>query len=302
MELLTEYVDLCRTIGGMTDWVQGGGGNISIKESDTLLLKESGVRIGDTTNTEGFVFMSICKLQELMSNNIEDCSTAISDGCGRPSIEAFFHTVPNKYVVHLHPSHLLNTLCEQNATYVPYVKPGLTLAKEFFKLYNTHSHLYYLQNHGIIITTDYYEQIFEIMNTMRGWTDIQLSLKLFNIYKTSFTVIPPIVKSFQYVPPSYIHPLTPDIVVFLKQPLFTSIDRLADDLSLYLDKYKVLPNIVCDGKTSYIIANSIGKCYDIFEILMAVKSVEITPRMNMLSKELEYELTNWDKEKHRLSK
>lgn len=300
MELLTEYVDLCRTIGGMTDWVQAGGGNISIKDGDTLLLKESGVRIGDTTRTGGFVYTSIAKLQECIAADIEDCSTAVTGGFSKPSIEAFFHTVPSKYVVHLHPSHLLDALCEQTAGFIPYVKPGLSLAKKFFEVYDASRNIYYLQNHGVIITTDSYAQIFEIMSSIKGWTDINLCVKLYDIFKTSSASnIPPIIKSFQWFPPSTIRPLTPDIVVFLKQPLFTTVDTLSEDFSNYLETYKVLPNIICDGGATYIIASSIGKCYDIFEMLCVEQSLAPKETHVLLTDDEQSALTNWDKEKHR---
>jgi ribulose-5-phosphate 4-epimerase/fuculose-1-phosphate aldolase len=303
MELLDTYVELCRVIGGMTDWVQGGGGNISIKDGDTLLLKESGVRIGDTTRTYGFVYTSIAKLQTCIATNNEDCSSSILGGTGKPSIEAFFHTVPSKYVVHLHPSHLLDTLCQSNAAFIPYFKPGLDLAKHFLQVYSKDTNLYYLQNHGIIITADTCETIFSIMNSIKGWTDINLVSQLFNIYKNSdTTVLPPIIKSFQMLPPRKINALTPDIVVFLKQPLYTTLTTLSEDLTRYYDEFKVLPNIICDGMTTYIVGNNIGKCYDIFEILCAVQSVTPETCHNLLSNKEQYALVNWDKEKHRQSK
>jgi ribulose-5-phosphate 4-epimerase/fuculose-1-phosphate aldolase len=304
MELLTPYIDLCRCIGGMTDWVQAGGGNISIKDGDLLLLKESGVRIGDTTRVEGFVYASIKKLKECIASNNEDCSSSVLGGSGKPSIEAFFHTVPSKYVVHLHPSHLLDLLCVSNSAYVPYVKPGLKLAQEFFKLYRQEEKLYHLQNHGVIITADTIDEIFETMKSMEGWTNICLARKLFDIYKTATdTINPPIIKSFQMIPPSIIPALTPDIVLFLKQPLFLKSETsLAEDFSTYLELYKVLPNIVCDGKITYIVASSISKCYDIFELLQAVMSAHISVHTSKLTESEQLEITSWEKEKHRQSR
>ena len=151
MELLDEYVYVCRMIGGWTDWVQGVGGNISVKQGDEILVKRSGARIGDTTKDAGWVKCSIIRLRECMENNTENTVSAILQGTGTPSIEAFLHLLPARIIVHLHPSHLLNTLCSDVDSFssIPYTKPGLQLAQQLMRAYMPSTNIYFLKNHLI---------------------------------------------------------------------------------------------------------------------------------------------------------
>jgi ribulose-5-phosphate 4-epimerase/fuculose-1-phosphate aldolase len=297
MELIDIYVDLCKRLGGCSDWVQGAGGNISVKSGDDLIVKASGARIGDTTRDSGYVICSISALQTLITSGTEDSSSALKAGSGKPSIEAFFHIVPARIVVHLHPSHLLTQLCaaraaRSHASMIPYVKPGLQLADAFFAVYKPSTRLYFLQNHGIIVCGETVEEVMTVLESIQGWSNLSIVNALYNcVYKN--TGKQPIVKSFKATTPSKLVPYTPDMAVFLQTPLFSSPASILSDLDTYFDTYKTTPNIVCSEGVTYIVAPSLSKCYDIYEILMAYNEVEAG---EPLSPQDVRELTSWDKE------
>ena len=301
MELIDTYVDLCRRLGGCSDWVQGAGGNISVKSGDDLVVKASGARIGETTRENGYVICSISALQTLISENNEDSSSALRSGVGKPSIEAFFHIVPARFVVHLHPSHLLTQLCaaRTHASTIPYVKPGLQLAAAFFAVYKPATRLYFLQNHGIIACGETVEEVITILESIQGWSNLHLVNTIYNfVYKN--TGKQPIVKSFKaHVPTAKLAPYTPDMAVFLQAPLFSSPPSIQSDLETYYATYKTYPNIVCSEGVTYIIAPALNKCYDIHEILTAYYEVESG---EPLSASDVLELTTWDKEIDRKAK
>jgi rhamnose utilization protein RhaD (predicted bifunctional aldolase and dehydrogenase) len=54
---------MCKLIGPWTDWIQGPGGNFSIKNDSSVLVKQSGFCIANTTEKNGWV---LCCLKSLV--------------------------------------------------------------------------------------------------------------------------------------------------------------------------------------------------------------------------------------------
>ena len=52
MEAFDDYLRFCRIVGPWTDWFQGPGGNLSVKTKSQMFVKQSGVRIADTTKKQ----------------------------------------------------------------------------------------------------------------------------------------------------------------------------------------------------------------------------------------------------------
>jgi ribulose-5-phosphate 4-epimerase/fuculose-1-phosphate aldolase len=296
MELLAEYVSLCRMIGGWTDWVQGVGGNISIKCDQSMIVKRSGARIADTTMSSGWVLCSIPLLRECMDNNTENTETAVLGGSGKPSIEAFMHMIPHRIVVHLHPAHLLNDLCrdisgESAVPVIPYVKPGLELAHSLMRVYTPSQKLYFLQNHGIVVCGDTVADIICGLQRYEGWTNLSLSVQIYNAIGSQ-----PIIKTIKHVCDyDRFRAFTPDILVFLQQaPLHTAVESCSSDIIAYKTKYGTFPTIVSYDNIIYIISPSIAQCYDILEIFMAYADIDTHSRE--ISADDQYSITHWDKE------
>jgi ribulose-5-phosphate 4-epimerase/fuculose-1-phosphate aldolase len=156
---LQEYLLLCKLFGAPLDFVQGTGGNISVKKQNTLYIKQSGFQLSDTKENEGYVLCDLDKITKRFYEKNQEIKDTVLQGNGQPSMETFFHLLPFDYIVHIHPTFLLNLLCQdtlaqlQNlfpqALCIPYVEPGIELAEV---IHNTYSgqQLIFLQNHGVI--------------------------------------------------------------------------------------------------------------------------------------------------------
>lgn len=297
MALLTdairaEYTDLCRRIGPWTDWVQGPGGNISIKNETHLIVKASGTLIADAEYV-------ICPIAEPMT---------VCEGSGRPSIEVYLHTLPSRIIVHLHPAPLLNVLCHAEALpgcTIPYCKPGAELAELLRAAYNPKIQVYFLKNHGIILCGSTSAEIFDLMVQVRNTvfdpkyptTNIRLVTALYDsipgpiFIKPHFNII-------QSSTPLF-YPYTPDTIVFLHEAplvLGDNTDTCAV-LQKYVAKYGHMPTVIYTPNIVYTVGKTLSRCQSIYEILYSYLMIDssATP----LSRDQVAEITGWDAEKER---
>ncbi len=191
-QLLNELVEMSRELGDpANDFAILGEGNTSARiDEDAFYVKASGTTLEDI-DEEGFIKVSISKVLAIL----EDASAgdaevtqvfkdALVDAgeTRRPSVEAMLHaillSVPEfKFVGHTHPVHVSMVLCsnrgEELATqglfpdqivslghkcvFVPYVDPGLVLAREirarfeaFVEAEGVLPRAILMQNHGLI--------------------------------------------------------------------------------------------------------------------------------------------------------
>jgi ribulose-5-phosphate 4-epimerase/fuculose-1-phosphate aldolase len=172
---IKELVKLCKTFSS-PNYVQGAGGNLSIKSSEKIMLiKSSGFRLDEVSSKKG---ISQVNLNGILSTynqlNISDedagnTSLATNHISGeRPSMETSFHSYSNKYTIHLHPVHMLLLLCSTQGksiiasvasahSWVDYARPGheLSIKIRDEKAFDTPSYgKVMLANHGIIVTGD----------------------------------------------------------------------------------------------------------------------------------------------------
>lgn len=121
---IDELIVLANAIGNRLDFVQGAGGNISIKIDDQkLIVKASGVKLKDLNKNNGFTLVNFFKVNQLIkklanSTEIDDsqfnsdvinfAENIINMPTSRPSMEIGFHSLINKkYVIHSHPLYSL---------------------------------------------------------------------------------------------------------------------------------------------------------------------------------------------------
>ena len=168
--ILNEYVNLCKTLGNDICLVQDKGGNFSIKINDDLLIiKSSGIKIKDTSNTTGFSVVKYNELKQKILNNKNNITESFlnniySNNLNKPSMEIGFHIIMDKVVLHTHPIYLNILLCLKNSEqlikklffnfnylYIPYKNPGSKLIIEI--LNKNPEEIIFLENHGLIITT-----------------------------------------------------------------------------------------------------------------------------------------------------
>jgi rhamnose utilization protein RhaD (predicted bifunctional aldolase and dehydrogenase) len=186
---IQRIVELSRTLGDPArDLAILAEGNTSLRlDPDRMLVKASGASMGAVTAAD-FVEVEIAALTALIDDPAGDDSTvaeafaAIEARCGRrPSVEAMLHAVcltlgEAGAVGHTHPVPIVGLLCSPHAEalathllfpdqivvlgrhplYVPYVDPGLALARRVRDELEAHRRehgeppkVIYLGNHGI---------------------------------------------------------------------------------------------------------------------------------------------------------
>src|SRR4051812_40097926 len=142
-------VHLSHLMGQNLRLVQPGGGNTSLKENDTLLVKGSGTDLR-TIGRDGFTRLSLSRLSALgdaesmgdaeMMRFMASCMTAEGPA---PSVETPLHALlPYKVIAHTHDvatmsltnirdaeaKRLIDELFQGQIVYLPYVRPGFPLA------------------------------------------------------------------------------------------------------------------------------------------------------------------------------
>ena len=146
---LDQLVRLSHLIGQDSRLVQPGGGNTSLKQGDTLLVKGSGTDLR-TITPEGFTRLSLSRLAALREGQpMSDAEMMrFMAGCmleegPSPSVETPLHALlPYKVIAHTHDvptmsltnipdakaERVIHQLFGQSLVYVPYVRPGFPLA------------------------------------------------------------------------------------------------------------------------------------------------------------------------------
>lgn len=163
------------TIGSDTSLVQGAGGNTSLKLDGVMWIKASGTWLMNAKQADQFVPVNVEPLLQAVSNNDPRAETSVDfvlqsrNPSGlRPSIETTVHALlPQKVVIHVHcvktislavqsqGEQQLNELLTQfNWSWIPYVRPGLTLAKNIQQHMKVGSNVLVLGNHGLVVAAE----------------------------------------------------------------------------------------------------------------------------------------------------
>lgn len=288
IEDLNDYITLCQLIGSYLELVQGSGGNISVKSDDEICIKSSGRVLSETVLNYGY---SICKqsvLQECFkTSNLDLKSTVISgEPNSTPSMETFFHLLPSKWVVHLHPIFLLKSLCHTNwrrtdtqftHRHIPYYTPGLELATAIQEQYRGEKILF-LKSHGVILCADTIEEVYTSLDTLyKEHTHHELGLytafQFLNHCKISAPNQTLVLRHCNHIRDFYDRfflPITPDITLFLKQyPLAqeTKDEKVEHLVDKYTKTVNALPAVVRLHDHVYVLGKSPKHCICIEEIL-----------------------------------
>ena len=188
---LADYTRMSRTAGSRSDYVQGGGGNTSVKLDDRLMaIKASGYRLDQIAPDQAYAVLDYAALRSFYQNTdssaLEDVEASGSaqakaatlpvDGLPalRPSVEAGFHSLLDTFVLHTHPVYAnLVTCCSEGISvaqealadigaghvFVPYINPGAQLTFSIgearnhkLSAENTKPAIIFMQNHGLIVT------------------------------------------------------------------------------------------------------------------------------------------------------
>ncbi|MBQ6906843.1 MAG: class II aldolase [Clostridia bacterium] len=213
---MKKFVEMCQKIGAMPDYVQGGGGNASVKvDGNKMAIKASGYTLKDITEETGYVNVDYVKIkayhtdvppEELEMRESESTKYTLScvfpsaDGKAlRPSVEAGFHSLMKKYVMHTHPVYtnviacaeggkgLAEKICKDlDFVWIPYINPGFSLTLVIQSAISSYENehgvfpkVIFLENHGLITTSDDADECVELHIKVNNAIKDYLKLKDF---------------------------------------------------------------------------------------------------------------------------
>jgi len=310
LNTVDELIFLSKYFGQSILNVQGAGGNISVKQDDILFIKSSGYILGNVNYNEGYCLIDNNSCIDMVKENDNSIKNAKLFGFKMPSMETYFHSFMKKYTLHLHFTLSNIWFCSNkqvildnfayNYEIVDYFKPGIELAVEIHKLYKPDCNIYFLKNHGIIITADnkndimqYYEYIFDYFNKKcnNKYENELLCFKINEIYNSYNKKV--VVRNIDF-PVDILENIVycfPDLAIFI--PNIKTIQNL-EELNSSCE-YEV---IICKNNI-YIVAESITKLYSITEILNSYKILYFLNDGNLSSVNNIHELQNMPEEKNR---
>jgi NAD(P)-dependent dehydrogenase (short-subunit alcohol dehydrogenase family)/rhamnose utilization protein RhaD (predicted bifunctional aldolase and dehydrogenase) len=184
---LKELIEISRFYAVGSDFVIAGGGNTSVKDKDTVVIKASGVSLRGIGEA-GFVGLGRAGVRAILGKTYSEdpfrreaeikadlaaARTEPGKG-GRPSVETSLHEmIELRFVVHTHPWTVNALTCSRDgertvrelfgdeALWVPYTDPGYRLAKlmeEKLRLYRAarraEPRIIIMQNHGLVVAAD----------------------------------------------------------------------------------------------------------------------------------------------------
>jgi rhamnose utilization protein RhaD (predicted bifunctional aldolase and dehydrogenase) len=180
--LRNSVIDYCALIGTDPMLVQGPGGNVSWKESDTLWVKASGTWLADAKTKDIFVSVDLGALQTQIGKGDFSATPKLKGSSkSRPSIETLLHALmPHRVVVHVHAIEILAHLVRKNCkaellslldssiswTMVEYEKPGAPLAAAVSASLVDKSDVVFLKNHGVIIGGEDISEVEQRLNLL----------------------------------------------------------------------------------------------------------------------------------------
>ncbi|HRX43352.1 MAG TPA: class II aldolase/adducin family protein [Clostridia bacterium] len=191
---LKQFAEMSQAIGNRADYAQGGGGNTSVKlDNELMAVKASGFKLKDMKPDDGFVVINYQKIRKYYDDvNLGSDTDFYKDSADfvkqntitlpglkegmRASVEAGFHSLLYKYVIHTH-SVYSNLLCctkegrkiademfgssKYGYAWVPYITPGFDLTlgiKHLIDERETMPKIIFMESHGILVSSDDYEE------------------------------------------------------------------------------------------------------------------------------------------------
>lgn len=307
------------TLGATPGYVQGAGGNLSVKDGSTIWIKASGTRLKEADSREIFVALDLRGARSAVLDT-EDLASVIQDAPGtaglRPSIETSIHCLlPHRFVSHVHSIGAIALAVLADAAdrasaladlarviHVPYARPGIPLARSILsRLAQDPADadtplLMVLGNHGIIAASGSSDHNVALLQAVEA----RLAAPLL-----ADTIAPPRAASGWYeafpsgtLTPSQAAflgggPLTPDQSVFLGPRPFALVDaaREGDETSS--------ARITGSGAVELLSSLSADATEIASSFVDIARSVPTGAATTYLSAANVDELVNWDAEKWR---
>lgn len=203
-KVLAELIRISNVCGGDAALVQGGGGNTSVKTDDGkfMYIKASGTALKDMAVKRGWRRVKLAEVKAIVEDKTlakkptckreaevvarleAACDDEIQD-VSRPSVETNLHAFLGKCVIHLHPDAVgayvnakdgkakLQKLFAEDKyppLWVPYVDPGVTLARRIAKLVKDYKGQFgkapsvlFLEKHGLFVSSSGAESVLRLV-------------------------------------------------------------------------------------------------------------------------------------------
>ena len=335
-ERLGAFATMSQAVGARADYVQGGGGNTSVKlDGGLMAIKASGFRLSDITPESAYAVLDGAALrafyethresefddvEQAGSHAAKEATMTISGLLSlRPSVEAGFHSLLDRFVIHSHSVYCNLAACAAegrdivgkalaNAPYswgfVPYVDPGarLTFAVqgELARVAaetGMRPAVLFMQNHGVIVHADDAQQCTELH------ADVNARIaSAFGVRGNAFPVsslpayIAERVRTGAYDKRFFIdEPLYPDQMVFLIGTLFFGPDA-PDDGCCRLDLTTGALRFAMSESQTQTVTETIAAVLFIAELIE--RNGYTLSTMGDAAKRF---IANWESEKYRKS-
>ena len=323
-------------IGKQLDLVQGAGGNISLKDDNTLWVKASGYWLADADNKDMFLPLNYSGIVGRMSKRGKDPVSSeiihlLEYDKLRPSIETTLHALmPHRIVVHVHSVNVISLAVLQNAKeviaskldgmnwqWIPYARPGLPLTKEIQKVMHFNPDILILANHGLVIGADKEDEVFKLLQSVEEkMSRVKRKSHEINYYEVQSLL--DVVNDYKLPKYSFCHSLAfdkisidlinsgslyPDHIIFLGSEPFPVLSKVS-----FLKKYSskctknddLPPFIVIKGVGVLVNKNLSNNAEEMLHCLTNVfLRIQRGEKVNYLTKLQEAELLGWDAEKYR---
>lgn len=343
-KLNDELKTISKYAGMREDLVQAGGGNTSVKISyEKMYIKASGYQLADVSMNSGYAVVNPLKIASYFTDTPLDqigkkqekeiLDMAFVEG-ERPSIETFLHAITDKVTLHTHPVSV-NILTSrnggmqelkklfQNAMFVSYATPGISLAKEYFETWQKNGKrscgIIFLKNHGLIISgktaeevINMNEEVIEIISEYLGidYSSYRGVLQIYNTLSDMFgnedivylSQNKHVYEALHLMKETWHHQMCPDCIVYCgKKILELSKNLYRQEIKEYCMKYGK-PIVIKYLNNFYIIAPNMKKAKEIESILSFSAQValgNIGKNIDILSDAEQEFLLGWDAEKFR---
>lgn len=321
--------------------IQATGGNVSIKcNNQNMRIKASGQKVIDINKPDGFVDVNHLKIKKFLQCydfNCLDINNQFifeNNKNTKISIEVYFHAILKRVVLHTHPIELNSLLASSDAfqiiqtitksiNYIPYIKPGLFLGLEVLKLLNNLKEnkqdsciVFYLQNHGLIISAETVDEVIEkskeieclILNFLKKSKpkfEIESICNLLNL-KEKFFVSRNTYISDLLIKKSYLinyKATNPDTVIFCgPSPFNVNPNEIYNEIKDYITRFKTYPKVYFFETKLYYLAFSQRQADMMEDVFLSHIFILLNcpSNINFISDEQIHDLINRDDEKYRI--
>ena len=332
---LDSLSEISYRLGIEKKYIQGAGGNSSVKVNNKIWVKASGLELCNAIKQNIFVCLDLDQCKHKIDENVSNelSFEPIEEGNNKPSIETAFHILmPHKFVIHTHSLDIIaNTITDtgicnikkaldgMNWDIIPYYRPGLPLAKAIAGILNKKNvDILLLKNHGVIVGGKNAKEAFEIHEQVNKRLKIIERIpncineeKINFIYKKLISyglnlslpkanIVHSLATDKLSAELTRKNPLYPDHVVFCGRKPTILLEE--DIMKLKSISYLKVPYMIIESIGVFLCDGYNKATEDMLEAQAMINlRIKQSSNVSTLSNQECEELINWDEEKYRIS-